>query len=117
MPSPLKWLILGCTGLALAFGVGLFASNLASKEIGLAGETLHAGEDLAPPERSEPPQERHRDRHQGQEGPGTLEPSPSTTLPPASTTTIPPAPAAAPTTQTTSPGGSGSAPEHEGPDD
>jgi hypothetical protein len=50
--STVRWILLAVLGLAVALGVAVAGSNLASKQIGLASEPLNAGKALAPPERS-----------------------------------------------------------------
>ena len=44
------WIALALVGLAVAAGASLFASSLASQDIGLASEPLTASDDLAPPD-------------------------------------------------------------------
>lgn len=46
--ATLRWLGLGLLGIVIAIGVAILASNLASRQIGLASEPVTAGEDLAP---------------------------------------------------------------------
>lgn len=46
--ATLKWIGLALLGLAIAIAVAVVASNLASRQIGLAAEPLSAGNALAP---------------------------------------------------------------------
>lgn len=43
-----KWIALALLGLAIAAGVAVAASNLVSRQIGIASESVSAGDDLAP---------------------------------------------------------------------
>jgi hypothetical protein len=43
-----KWIALALLGLAISAGVAVAASNLVSRQIGIASESVSAGEDLAP---------------------------------------------------------------------
>ncbi len=45
----LRWILLALLGLAVAAGVALAASQLASRQIGIASESVSAGDSLAPP--------------------------------------------------------------------
>jgi uncharacterized membrane protein YgcG len=47
-----RWIVLALVGLAIAGGVAIAASRLASEQIGIASESVSAGEDLAPAVRS-----------------------------------------------------------------
>ncbi|HWB69545.1 MAG TPA: hypothetical protein VG518_06175, partial [Solirubrobacterales bacterium] len=44
----MKWIALALLGLAIAGGVALAASRLASQQIGIASESIKAGKALAP---------------------------------------------------------------------
>ncbi|HST68048.1 MAG TPA: hypothetical protein VLI94_00130 [Solirubrobacterales bacterium] len=43
-----KWIALALLGLAISAGVAVAASNLVSRQIGIASESISAGDDLAP---------------------------------------------------------------------
>ncbi len=43
-----KWILLALAGLAIAIGVAIAAANLASQQIGIASESVSAGDALAP---------------------------------------------------------------------
>jgi len=47
-PATLKWVLLALLGIAVAAAVAITASNLASRQIGLASEPITAGDALAP---------------------------------------------------------------------
>jgi hypothetical protein len=106
-----RWVALALLGLLVAIAVGIAASELTSRRIGLSSEPIRAGDALAPAPR-ESPRERHRDggteeRHEGTTptttgSQGTTVPPPTTTVP---ETTVEPE-------TTTSEGG-----EYEGNDD
>jgi len=44
----LKWVLLALVGLAIAIGVAIAAANLTSQQIGIASESVSAGDTLAP---------------------------------------------------------------------
>lgn len=48
MPATAKWLLLALVGLAIAIGVAIAAANLTSQQIGIANESVSAGDALAP---------------------------------------------------------------------
>jgi len=58
-----KWVALALVGLAIAIGVAIAAANLTSQQIGIASESVSAGDTLAPSLRS--PEEREDQRGQG----------------------------------------------------
>lgn len=62
-----KWVALALVGLAIAIGVAIAAANLASQQIGIASESVSAGDTLAPSLRT--PAEREEGKHAGQEEP------------------------------------------------
>jgi hypothetical protein len=43
-----KWVLLALAGLAIAIGVAIAAANLTSQQIGIASESISAGDALAP---------------------------------------------------------------------
>ncbi|MEX2107101.1 MAG: hypothetical protein WD810_09405 [Solirubrobacterales bacterium] len=48
LPATAKWIGLALLGLAIAVAVAIAAGNLASQQIGIASESISAGEELAP---------------------------------------------------------------------
>lgn len=48
LPATAKWLLLALVGLAIAIGVAIAAANLTSQQIGIANESVSAGDALAP---------------------------------------------------------------------
>jgi hypothetical protein len=48
LSGTVKWIGLALVGLAIAGGVAIAASRLVSEQIGIASESVSAGEDLAP---------------------------------------------------------------------
>lgn len=62
-----KWVALALVGLAIAIGVAIAAANLASQQIGIASESVSAGDTLAPSLRT--PEEREEGKHGGREKP------------------------------------------------
>ena len=62
-----KWVALALVGLAIAIGVAIAAANLASQQIGIASESVSAGDTLAPSLRT--PAERNEGKHGGHEKP------------------------------------------------
>jgi hypothetical protein len=58
-----KWVALALVGLAIAIGVAIAAANLTSQQIGIASESVSAGDTLAPSLRS--PEEREDQGGQG----------------------------------------------------
>lgn len=49
LPTTLRWIALALLGLIIAAAVALGASRLASQQIGIASESVSAGDTLAPP--------------------------------------------------------------------
>jgi len=43
-----RWILLALAGLAIAIGVAIAAANLTSRQIGIANESVSAGDSLAP---------------------------------------------------------------------
>ncbi|MGB7587377.1 MAG: hypothetical protein WBM00_01570 [Solirubrobacterales bacterium] len=84
--TTLKWIGLALLGIAIAAGISIAASRLASRQIGLASEPISAGDALAPaaqPRSVHPSRPRHRHR------PTT---TPAVTTPPTTTIAPPPTP-------------------------
>jgi hypothetical protein len=48
LPGTVKWVLLALIGLAIAIGVAIAAANLTSQQIGIASESVSAGDTLAP---------------------------------------------------------------------
>jgi hypothetical protein len=104
MPATMRWLGLALLGIAIAAGVSIAASRLASQQIGLASQPISAGDALAPAVSRENPRHRHSRRqpahHQTSTEPSTTPGTPPTSSEPPST-----APATAPPESSHSPGG------------
>jgi|GEM_PF-665987 len=97
VPPTVRWIGLALLGLAIAAGVAIAASSLASQQIGLASEPISAGDTLAPARHEVQRTARHRrsDRHRlaPSTTATTTEATPTETAPvapPAATTTVPP---------------------------
>jgi len=87
-----KWVLLALVGLAIAIGVAIAAANLTSQQIGIASESVSAGDALAPALHvpgEEKPQGEGRD-HGGPEKPTTTPAEPPTTTTPGEETVEPP---------------------------
>jgi hypothetical protein len=48
LPATAKWILLALLGVAIAIGVAIAAANLTSQQIGIASESVSAGDKLAP---------------------------------------------------------------------
>ena len=103
-----KWVALALAGLAIAIGVAIAAANLASQQIGIASESVSAGDTLAPSLRT--PEEREEGKHGGHEKPPPGEETTPTT--PNEPTT----PEEEVTPEETSPPGEVTEPEHRSDD-
>jgi len=107
-PATFKWIGLALLGLAIAAAVAIAASNLTSQQIGLASESITAGDKLAPAVRSTSAGKRSANRSH----PGT---TPATTTPASPpTTTVPPPPTVPPPATTAPAPSSDSGDGHEG---
>ena len=84
MTSTVRWIALALLGVAMAAGVSIAASRLASQQIGLASQPISAGDTLAP--HVSPRPGAHR--------------CPPKTAPSRTSTTPPPQPVPPPTTPT-----------------
>lgn len=75
-----KWVLLALLGLAIAIGVAIAAANLTSQQIGIASESVSAGDALAPALSVPGERQQHGQPkdHGGEEEPTTSEP-PATT--------------------------------------
>jgi hypothetical protein len=82
LPATAKWILLALLGLAIAIGVAIAAANLTSQQIGIASESVSAGDALAPALRVPGGRPSH--------GPGD-ERSPGEEEPPSTTPSEPPA--------------------------
>ncbi|MBS1886421.1 MAG: hypothetical protein JSU06_04455 [Actinobacteria bacterium] len=49
VPTSLRWVALALLGLVIAIAIAIAASSLASQQIGIASESVSAGDTLAPP--------------------------------------------------------------------
>jgi hypothetical protein len=68
LPATAKWILLALLGLAIAIGVAIAAANLTSQQIGIANESVSAGDALAPAlsvPGEETPRSNSPDREQG----------------------------------------------------
>lgn len=79
LPATGKWVLLALLGLAIAIGVAFAAANLASRQIGIASESVSAGNALAPALQAP-----------GASGPRNQPPSQTTTTEPTTTSEEPP---------------------------
>jgi hypothetical protein len=96
-PATFKWIGLALLGLAIAAAVAIAASHLTSQQIGLASESITAGDKLAPAARSANAGKRPANRSHTGTTPATTTPAspPTTTVTPPPTvpppvTTVPP---------------------------
>ena len=48
LPATAKWVLLALLGVAIAIGLAIAAANLTSRQIGIANESVSAGDALAP---------------------------------------------------------------------
>jgi hypothetical protein len=48
LPGTARWILLALAGLAIAIGLAIAAANLTSQQIGIASESVSAGDSLAP---------------------------------------------------------------------
>lgn len=77
LPATAKWVLLALLGVAIAIGVAIAAANLTSQQIGIASESVSAGDALAPAlsvPGEGPPSGRGHD-HGPEEGPSATTPS------------------------------------------
>jgi len=77
LPASAKWVLLALAGLAIAIGVAVAATNLTSQQIGIASESVSAGDVLAPSLRT--PEGEGNGKGGGHEGPGGKEQTTPTT--------------------------------------
>lgn len=68
LPTTVRWIGLAVLGLIIAATVALAASRLASQQIGIASESVSAGDSLAPPITSPPQARRERGDHSAAAG-------------------------------------------------
>jgi hypothetical protein len=104
VPGTLRWIGLALLGIAVAAAVAIAASNLASQQIGLASESISAGDALAPATGVHHDHGPQRTAH----GQGDRNPEPTTTIEPTMPTPPPEEPAPTTTVET---------PRHEDGDD
>lgn len=89
-----KWVLLALVGLAIAIGVAIAAANLTSQQIGIASESVSAGDTLAPALHV-PAEQKHGEspgHHPEEPTTGTSEPptNPFEETPPSEETAEPP---------------------------
>lgn len=92
--TTLRWLGLALLGLVIAAAVALGASRLASQQIGIASESVSAGDSLAPPI-TPTPRRRHQKPREKPPHKGGVKPEAST-QPPEPAETVEPAEAVEP---------------------
>lgn len=97
LPASAKWVLLALAGVAVAIGVAIAAANLTSQQIGIASESVSAGDALAPSLKvpaGDKPRTEHGDRSGERETTTTPAEPPTTTpaeaVPPSEETTAPP---------------------------
>jgi hypothetical protein len=93
LPATAKWIGLALLGLLIAAAVALAASRLTSQQIGLASESITAGDKLAPAVRSANKRAEAKKHGQPAAPPATTTSpaNPPATIPPTSSTEPPPA--------------------------
>lgn len=103
LPATAKWIGLALLGLVIAGAVAIAASNLVSQQIGIASESLSAGNSLAPAigAASEEGNKgksggESSETSGGEEQGTTTAPPPTTTVPLPPTTTVPTQPSEGP---------------------
>lgn len=87
LSAPAKWVLLALAGLAVAIAIAIAAANLTSQQIGIASESVSAGDALAPALQAPARNSGHPDRQPPTQTP--TEPTtttPETTPPPEETT-------------------------------
>ena len=82
-----KWVLLALAGLAIAIAIAIAAANLTSQQIGIASESVSAGDALAPALQA--PAESGGPGEQTPGGAGATEPTTTEELPPPEETTGP----------------------------
>jgi hypothetical protein len=82
LPASTKWVLLALAGLAIAIGVAVAAANLTSQQIGIASESVSAGDVLAPSLRT--PEGEGNGKQGGHEKPPGKEETPTTPAEPTS---------------------------------
>lgn len=105
LPASAKWIGLALLGLAVAIGVAIAASHLTSQQIGIASESITAGDKLAPAVRTAGAGKGNPHGGHGSTDPTAQPTAPNTTttteaVPPP--TTVPAPPATAPSQPTES---------------
>ncbi|HET7510966.1 MAG TPA: hypothetical protein VFJ65_12045 [Solirubrobacterales bacterium] len=92
LPASAKWVLLALAGLAIAIGVAVAAANLTSQQIGIASESVSAGDTLAPSLKVPGGEKSHgHGGHQGPEEETSTTTTPEETIPPSEETVVPPA--------------------------
>ena len=90
-PPTVKWILLALLGLVIAVGVAFASTNLISQQIGIASESIRAGDALAPA-LNVPAEDRPQGEGGDGSGPGKDETTTVPSLPPSTTTTEEPPP-------------------------
>jgi outer membrane biosynthesis protein TonB len=85
LPPVARWVLLALIGLAIAIGVAVAAANLTSQQIGIASESVSAGDALAPslhvPAEAKPQPEGHDHGPEETTSPTFPAEPPTTTVP------------------------------------
>ena len=111
LSATVKWVLLALAGLAIAIAIAIAAANLTSQQIGIASESVSAGDALAPA-LNVPGEGKPQGEGGDRSGPGTEETT-TPSSPPAPTTEEPP-----PSGETTGPDDhGGESPDSDGDDD
>ena len=84
LPASAKWVLLALAGVAIAIGVAIAAANLTSPQIGIASESVSAGDALAPSlrapeEQADTGKHKEHDKTTPQEGTSPTSPAEPTT--------------------------------------
>jgi len=106
LPASAKWVLLALAGLAIAIGVAVAATDLTSQQIGIASESVSAGDVLAPSLRT-PEEGAAKGQRDHGESPAKEETTPAEPTPPKEETTQPSEPAEPPEHGSDDYGGSG----------
>jgi len=89
LPASARWIGLALLGLVIAAAVAIAASNLASQQIGIASESITAGDRLAPAVRSAGRPAAAQPAHRGHPHQATTTTESTTATPPPETSTTP----------------------------
>lgn len=110
-----KWILLALAGLAIAIAIAIAAANLTSRQIGIASESVSAGDALAPA--LNVPAETKPQGEDDNSGPGNGETTTVPSLPPSTGTEEPLTPEETTTGPDDHGGGGGGSSDSDGDDD